>query len=517
MKINILNLFRIGSIAAFLTMTAVAASAQQNAGAVFNGIFNVGGAGSRGLGGEGDVGCGGESGNNLTAVLDAALGESIGADEGDLALSAQRELWRFCNAMTDVTGVGVLAGWTADNITPAEETQQNTDFAPAGLFTQSDVAKSMGKWQMQNVAARISQLRMASRSSDDRSHGASTIMANRGRRPNRWELAQVATHDLEPAFQGHPGSGRQLVGLLFSDILASGADGENVFGIKGLGAFANGQYHRLDASSNADELGSETNGGGFTVGADYMLNDKVIVGGAFGYNRFSTDFDRDRGDSSTDDYGVMVFGSVFLNDAFYLDGLFRSSIIRVDQTRKIESFDNPDPSDRFESRSSSPSGWTTSGDIGFGMDHAMGALTIAPSIRFKVLHTQIDSFTESGGDGSLNLRVNKQRITSLPLTIGATMTFNISTKKGVVSPYVRTQYQHEFGDQAKDVTGHLVVIESATFRISPNGVDRNYVRVGGGVSMALAGGWGIFADYDGLFAYDDLSTHSLTAGIRAEF
>lgn len=137
-----------------LWMSAGTASAQQIAGEVFNQVFNVGGVGARGANtGTGSVGCGGGSGFTLSTTLNTALGQNTIDGGAGTPLAARRDLWRFCDNMTNDT-MGANS-WTAAVISVSNELNQNTSFAPAELFEQSEMAQSLGRWHGQNIALRI--------------------------------------------------------------------------------------------------------------------------------------------------------------------------------------------------------------------------------------------------------------------------------------------------------------------------------------------------------------------------
>lgn len=498
-------------LAAAVLLAPGLALAQQRAGLLFNQVFNVGGVGARGGAdnGNGSVGCGGGEGGDLSTALNAALGGS-GFDSSQ-PLAVRRDLWRFCDNMTDNV-FGGTGSWTAPVITPESERDQNTGFAPAELFEQTNVAQSLGRWHGQNIGLRIQELRIAART------GQATPEVQVARQRSR-PAAALAFHQLierqtEGSFEIE--ARRQEANRrLMSDLSAlSFASNGGFLGVEGLGYFGNVRYHRMTGDTTLDQRGGTTNGGGLTVGVDYRLGDASFVGGAFGYSGFSTEYDFGLGDASTHDYSFMAFGSHALGDVFYVDGIVRGAYTSFEQTRRVPAFDG---GPAFVPRTSEPSGWSISADAGAGMDWARDAWRVNPYVRLRVTHTEFGAFTEQGGDGSLNLRVEDQTVTSVPITLGTTVSYNLSTGLGVLSPYVRVQYLHEFNDQVPLVEGFLLALPNARFALPPNATDRDYVQVGGGATLALAQGWSGYLDYDALVAYTALTTHTLTLGVRRDF
>jgi outer membrane autotransporter protein len=502
-------LLAFGLVAGF----ASGAEAQLEQGTIFNQIFNVGGVGVRNdfsqAGATGSVGCGSAIGSGLTDTLNQALNQNVPVgSEDNLPIGQRRELWRFCDAMTDWGGA-----WTVQNITPGAERGQNTGFAPADRFGQADVAKSMANWQLGSVAARMQQIRAARL---DRQDDSSYALAR-----GEGELRMPAITPAAPgpaqtpqSFAERDDQRQRVSDAAFADLLREGLNaGDDALGVDGLGLFLTGRYVRLNQDTTLNELGSTTNGGGFTLGADYRLLPSLVLGGAFGFNHYATDFSANAGSSDINDYAFMVFGSFFINDTFYVDGQLRGSYLTTDTTKLTPTLDG---GPTFLPQTSDPDGWTISGDVAAGAELPWKSLLVNPYVRLGVYHSSIDEFSERGGDGSLSLRVNDQSVTSLPLTLGTSIVYNFSTSAGVISPYVRGQYLHEFLDQAAIVSGFLQVIPTAQFSIRPNAVDRNYGTVGVGASMTFAKGWAGFVDYDALVGYFALTTHTATIGIRKE-
>ncbi|MBW2723867.1 MAG: autotransporter outer membrane beta-barrel domain-containing protein [Deltaproteobacteria bacterium] len=494
-------------------ISAPKAEAQSRQGSIFNSeIFNVGGPGMRG--GEdgpdtqGSVGCGLGWGGDLSDILNRELNQSGVFDSG-LRLGQRRDLWRFCDAMTDAG-----SGWdTLRFITIDEEAQQNTGFAPAEMFGQVDVAQSIASSQVTAIAARVQKVRIAMRSAEGDERFA--FVPRQRENFYRAFTLNIPTSLMAPMnFAQEDEQRTSNANATISKSLDQGMNGgDNALGIEGLGMFLTGRYVRLDADTSSRELGSETDGGGLTLGVDYRIGSNFVLGAGFGYNHYATDFSRDAGSSDVDDYAGLLFGSYFFEDKFFIDATLRGSHLKTDNEKQTPTMDGgPD----LAKLKSDPDGWTISGDIGVGTEYARGALLLNPYLRFGVYHTEIEGFSETGGDGSMNLKIERQEVTSLPLTLGGSAVYYISTPMGVVAPYLRVQYMHEFNDQATTVKGFLKVIPDAKFKLKPNSTDRDYGTIGTGASMNLKLGWSGFVDYDALVGFSNLESHTLTVGLRKQ-
>jgi len=292
----------------------------------------------------------------LSAVLDNARNQSVGSDVG-LAPDQRRDLWRFRDYMTR-QGVGrdIIRF-----ITPDQETRQNTVFAPADASGQVDIVQSIANWQMGAIATRVQQIRTAARDQNP-SHVFALARRLEDRR-NDSEPRNLRESLRMPVALGDSRSEPRDVNVTdLAHLLQEGVNaGGGALGVKGLGVFLSGRSIHILADTSNRERGSKTDGGGFTAGVDYRVAPNAVMGVAFGYNHYETDFSQDAGDSELDDFTGMVFGSLFLGDTFYLDGTIRGSYLQTETTRKPP---NLFTASIFADQDSDPDGWTMSADIG---------------------------------------------------------------------------------------------------------------------------------------------------------
>lgn len=503
----------LGIAAAASLLISAAANAQSAAGQVFLQVFNVGspeesvGQGGQPFGGIiGSVGCGGtgpgggdNGGADLIAVLNQAL-DTPGFDDSAVPLEQRRDLFRFCDNLTANDGLGTM-GWDNQNGSGGENFSQQEGLAPDQLFSQTDQSASLTRIQVNNVAMRVKQMRLARRGLEDLGSYAFT----RG---------DDETQSLQDSFGLHE---TQNVndGEIFAQALKRGfSAGDGLFGIEGLSAFVNGEYTHVDADSSSREVGSDSDGGGFTVGMDKQLGENAFAGLAFGYSRLDTDYDHNLGDADLDDYTFSAYGSVFFDERFYADGIVTGSILRFDQTRKIPAALGPG----FKDLDSEPDGWNITTDMGLGGEfklEQLGPVELNPYLRVAVAYTDIDGFSEDGS--SLALKVRSQDNTSVTSTLGMSTSLPLSTSFGVVAPYLRGEYVHEYNDQADNLRGNLAIVPQAGFKIRPNSTDRDYGTAGAGVAATFGEGLSAFADYDVLLGFSNLVVHQVTAGGRIEF
>ena len=154
---------------------------------------------------------------------------------------------------------------------------------------------------------------------------------------------------------------------------------------------------------------------------------------------------------------------------------------------------------------------------GGGYEFIDGDWSYGPVVRVYYLNTDIDSFTETGAAG-LNLTYQGQDIRSLTGVVGAQASYAMSMDFGILSPQVRAEYEHEFDDDSRLINVQYAADPAAnTFAVTTDDPDRNYFRLGAGVSAIFPQGASAFADFETVLGRDDIDDYLITAGVRLEF
>ena len=95
----------------------------------------------------------------------------------------------------------------------------------------------------------------------------------------------------------------------------------------------------------------------------------------------------------------------------------------------------------------------------------------------------------------------------------------MSSNFGVLVPQGWVEWIHEFEDNDK-VTARLIEAidpSQTTFTLTPDPVDKNYFRLGVGVSAQFAKGRSAFIAYQGTLGLQNFGENDITAGVRLEF
>lgn len=260
-----------------------------------------------------------------------------------------------------------------------------------------------------------------------------------------------------------------------------------------------------------------------TTGADYRVTDNLIVGLALGFNHFETDFDVNANTApnerlNNDSYYFSLYSTYYLPNEFYVEGTasFAHSSFNSRRLILIPEAKVPIP---INDIATADYGGTQFGlSFGAGHDWSLAPVTLNLSGHINYARANIDSYDEKGG-GEWNLAFNGQIIDSLTTRLDLQVSYAISTNFGVLLPYARAGWTHEFLGSENDIGFRYLNAPdfSSQQTITPLPTDRNYFPLGAGVSATLPNGWAAFLHYEALVGIKDFSANLVTVGLRKEF
>ena len=333
---------------------------------------------------------------------------------------------------------------------------------------------------------------------------------------------------------------------------ASGDDEESeLLGSSRWGFFTNGNYNGGDRAQTVGVPGSgglgdasievvqgerafDFDGQDLSFGVDYRFpNEKMILGTALGYNKQDSDFKTQYGYTNLEGYNLSAYGTYLPSDKMYFDGLISIGNSSVDASRPVPVFDSrinavlDDEGRAFADTDAQ----LFSVSLGGGYEFTMGALSITPYTRLDYSKTDIDGYTETvldnGGSSDrdsrgMALSVQDQSIDSLLGTLGIKTSYPISSSGGVFIPQASIELNHQFRNDDRFIEATLPAaggINSVT--ANPNTqtseIDRNYLKLGLGVSAVFPKGRSGYLLVESLQGNDDLSDTAIKAGFRLEF
>ncbi len=397
----------------------------------------------------------------------------------------QADLLARCQELTDAAGLDPAA-----TIGALDELMADV------ALTQANAAFSALQSQFQNLKTRIAALRAGTQGT---SFGGLALTTPGG---------TISLGLLASALQGDAAAGEEI-GTDFSR----------------WGFFAAGTIGRGEAEAGSVDPAYDYDIEGLTMGVDYRLNDRWIVGGSLGYTRQDTLLPGEGGGLDTTGWSVSAYGTYYQADSWYADGVITWGRNDYELLRRID-YTLPTPGGGSTTISQVAQA-DAGGDLlslaaTVGRDFNRGAWGLGPYARLLYTRVGFDAIEEEllpGLPGSgLGLRIESRDLTSVASVLGGKLTYTHSAAWGVLIPHLQLEWEHEFRDDPQsiearflhDPTGAAMVLEG-------DPLDTDYFRIGLGLSMVLSKGRSGFFYYERLVSKAGQSQYNLALGLRMEF
>lgn len=388
----------------------------------------------------------------------------------------QQDLFQQCSDM--------LANASSSSI-PRTLTEITTEKANAA----TSVAITTGTQQMTNIGERLAALR----------RGATG----------------VSVRGLSLNLDGQSLSADRIADALSAQRMGGAASGDDAFGRWGF--FINGSFNFGDKDATDNESGFDFSTAGVSAGVDYRFSDEFIAGGALGYGNNDTSFDANGGGLDTETWHLGAYGTYSWSDRGYVDAMLEYGWQSYDSSRNIRY--RVDSSTQAVSRQARADydGTQFGISVGAGYDFDEGPLSYGLYGRAGYLEVNVDGFTERGA-GGLDLQLDDFDATSVTTTLGARIARVFNTKTAVLVPQGRIEWEHEYDQDGTSLAARFAAAPSAaTFGILTDNPDRDYFRIGLGLSAVFPHGVSVFVNYDALLDKRDWTDNLIDVGLRWEF
>lgn len=281
-----------------------------------------------------------------------------------------------------------------------------------------------------------------------------------------------------------------------------------------LGLFVNAAYNTGDRDDTSREDGFDFNNWSLLGGVDYRVTDALVAGVALGYNQTKVDITRSQGAIDSDGWNINTYATFNLNK-FYVEGNLGYSRNGYDSDRNI-SYSTETGAIVQRNAKGSTNGNQFNVGLSAGYDWALGSLTFTPYGRLEYIKLDIDAFNEAGASG-LNLHVDGQTANSTQSAVGLRGAYAISTGIGALIPQASVEWIHEFANNSRNITARYISDTQNNLIVIPTEYpDRNYFRIGLGLSAIFQRGWSGFVNYENLQGLSNTTQHSLLLGLRKE-
>ena len=316
--------------------------------------------------------------------------------------------------------------------------------------------------------------------------------------------------------------GQALPGVVLDSLIKGELSGGAAGDIEDLsgnwGVFINGNLSFGDKDKTDKEAGFEFDAQGITAGIDYRISAQAIIGFAAGISTNESEFTDGSSGMELEGAHVILYGTYYQSEHFYLDGLIKAANNDFTTRRKVSRRD-----DLLQEALSETTGQEYSGSLSAGFEYSAGGLSYGPYGRLSYTRVLIDAYTETasnpGGKGSGSmLSLGDQSLDSATAAAGGQLSYAISGSRGVLTPQLRVEWGHEFSDKSREISAQFVHDPSSSrFVVATDQPDEDFVNLGLGISTVTAGGRSGFLEYETRLAQQDISQHWIRAGVRFEF
>ncbi|MCG8124836.1 MAG: autotransporter domain-containing protein, partial [Candidatus Thiodiazotropha taylori] len=301
-----------------------------------------------------------------------------------------------------------------------------------------------------------------------------------------------------------------------------GASSDNPLMENRLGFFITGDIATGSKDETDLESGLDFDTFGLTMGLDYRINSNFILGAALGYVDTTTELEDDAAEIDTQGYSLNLYGTYYAEQNYFVDFSLGYGANNFDQSRRI-SYQLDGLANVNQKLSADYDGSMVSLFIGSGYDFSNGPWSFGPRADLEYMKSDVDGFTEEASNpnadgGGWATRVDDTDQTWLTLKLGGRLAYTHSADWGILIPYTRLDWLHEFEDDAQVINAYLVGDPNAqAIRIESEDPDRDYLRLRLGTSAQFKNGVVGFIDYSTILAHDDWTAHTVSIGLRSEF
>lgn len=320
------------------------------------------------------------------------------------------------------------------------------------------------------------------------------------------------------------GGGMPLSLDMLGDVLNAAGDDRNEekrtllggtrWGVWLNGTIGGGTHERYKGNS-----GFDFRNWSLTAGADYRITDAFFLGGAAGFSRLNSEFDEVKDWMDADSYALHLYAGYGTPKGFSLD----ASVSRIHTIYDLFRYlPNPGSTNLTQLNyltKGSPDSLQISGSIGASWYFQGDVWTLAPTLQYQFMSTDIDAFEERG-QSFFRLAYEKQHVVTRSLSGGVYADYAFATDAGTFRPYLRALLYKDSGTGAYNLVARFVESGSPINAVMLAEPDRSYGTAELGLSFRRPVGTRTVDFNFGalkMFDFEALDRWSVRADVRVPF
>jgi len=327
--------------------------------------------------------------------------------------------------------------------------------------------------------------------------------------------------------------GRPVVALNDPAALGGGASADSDVGIASRwGGFLNAAYGYGYRQPSVLENAFAFDSTDATLGVDYRVTRQLVLGVSASYTNQRVDFDSERsvagGGFRAHGYGLMFYGQ-YEWEGPYITASLGWQRADLDETRLITypSLNIAVPSTNVTAKGSTHTNALLA-SLSAGWALTWHAATAEPYLSVDYRHVEMAGFSESSYENSgpdagqpagFDFTYASQHFQIADGAVGLRLQYAFTPSFGVIVPYARAEYHHEFGANAYTVasTYNAIANNGAQFNLPTDPADTHFEVFSGGLSVVLKHGIQGFAQYQTTSGMTYVTSRLISGGVRVEF
>jgi outer membrane autotransporter protein len=214
-----------------------------------------------------------------------------------------------------------------------------------------------------------------------------------------------------------------------------------------LSLFASADTGRLDRDPSENEAAFEGNTDSITVGMDWAFHPQWLLGAALSHDQERLDFEASSGSARGKYTGVLGYLSWNPSDSLGLNG-YAGRLDGSNDLKRAIDYTLLNGTSVTTIASADPDSKRTIAGLGLDWNLARGAWGWLFGAGLDWTSTELDAYTESGGEG-LALSVPGREIVTRRGRLDATLMRTVSQDWGVWQPQFKVGLRHEFANPAR--------------------------------------------------------------------
>ncbi len=248
------------------------------------------------------------------------------------------------------------------------------------------------------------------------------------------------------------------------------------------------------------------------AGLDYLVTNSFVIGSALSYTNLEAGTEASAKTDLTQG-SLSLFGSYYLDDVFYLDAILNFGANEFELNQSITGTDTS-----LSTTQAVTHGNESSFALGTGYNLNKGAAKIRLFSFANYTDVNIDGYRENVVGTTEAASIDDINLQSLTVDFGFEFSWAINTQTGVYLPQLSLAYEHQYADDAVDITGKFIGgLDDQGFYYHGARLDREYLNAQIGINGVFKNGFTSFLSYNTYVNRDDLSSNLYSLGARWQF